>query len=60
MNHAWEGESGSQGVWDGRAHTAGCEMDHQQGPAVRHRGLCCVMGRPGWDGASGENMYVHG
>ena len=33
----------SQGVWDGHGHTATFNMDHQQGPAVQHRGLCSVL-----------------
>ena len=33
----------SQGVWDGHGHTAGFNMENQQGPAVQHRGLCSML-----------------
>ena len=33
----------SQGVWDGRGHTAVFNMGNQQGPAVQHRELCSIL-----------------
>ena len=33
----------SQGVWDGHGHTAGFNMENQQGPAVQHRDLCSIL-----------------
>ena len=37
------GGSDSQGVWAGRGHTAGFNMENQQGPAGQHRELCSVL-----------------
>ena len=36
----------SQGLWDGRVHTAVIKLDHQQGPPI--------VGQPGWEGAWGR------
>ena len=33
----------SQGVWDGHGHTAGFNMENQQGPAVQQRELCSIL-----------------
>ena len=37
------GERNSQGVWDGRVHTALFKMDNQQGPTVQCIELCSVL-----------------
>ena len=47
-------EKGRWGVWEGRAHTAASTVDHQQGPAPQHTGLCsllrgCLDGRGVWE-----------
>ena len=47
-----EGKDGgrdSQGVWDGRGHTAVLNMENQQGPAAQH-GELCSMSRGSLDG----------
>ena len=36
------GGSDSQGVWAGHGHTAGFNMENQQGPAGQHRELCSM------------------
>ena len=36
------GEDG-QGLWGGRGHTAGFNMESQQGPAAQHRELCSLL-----------------
>ena len=33
----------SQGVWDGRGHTAVFHMENQQGPAAQLRELCSIL-----------------
>ena len=33
----------SQGVWDGRGHTAVFNIENQQGPAGQHRELCSIL-----------------
>ena len=33
----------TQEVWDRHGHTAVCNMENQQGPAVQHRGLCSIL-----------------
>ena len=37
-----DGGRDSQGVWDGRGHTAVFNMENQQGPVGQHRELCSV------------------
>ena len=54
------GRRDSQGVWDGQGHTAGFNMENQQGPAGQHRERCSVLraildGRGVW----GENGYMY-
>ena len=36
------GEDG-QGLWGGHGHTAGFNMESQQGPAAQHRELCSIL-----------------
>ena len=38
-----DGGRDSQGVWDGHGHTAGFNMENQQGPAGQLRELCSVL-----------------
>ena len=38
-----DGGRDSQGVWDGRGHTAVFNMENQQGPAGQHRELCSIF-----------------
>ena len=38
-----DGGRDSQGVWDGRGHTAVFNMENQQGPAGQHRELCSKL-----------------
>ena len=37
-----DGGRDSQGVWDGRGHTAVFNMENQQGPAAQHGEVCSM------------------
>ena len=38
-----DGGRDSEGVWHGHGHTAGFNMENQQGPAVQHKELCSIL-----------------
>ena len=46
------GEDG-QGLWGGHGHTAGFNMESQQGPAAQHRELCSVL----WGSLDGRGVW---